>query len=202
VDGLVRQGDLLVTRIVPRIVAVTAVELLDLLNSDAEAADAAGQHSHADLLRSLRTSVADAPPTMRSFTYATHTGEIRECELVTAVDADAISHARGALERLCKWRSLFAGWQLGTRPGDDPESQAVRDHREATILLRAELSALTRLLVEAGVFTAAEFSVAVGNEAEELNASYEERFPGVTATANGLSFDTEKAWPWMSRWKP
>lgn len=34
------------------------------------------------------------------------------------------------LNVVCKWRSLFAGWQLGTRPKGDPESDAVRDHRE------------------------------------------------------------------------
>jgi hypothetical protein len=40
-----------------------------------------------------------------------------------------------ALERLAKWRTLFAGWQLGTRPKGEPESDAVRDHREATLML-------------------------------------------------------------------
>jgi hypothetical protein len=51
-----------------------------------------------------------------------------------------------ALNRVAKWRGLFAGWQLGTRPKGDPECDAVRDHREITILLRVEASALTRLL--------------------------------------------------------
>jgi hypothetical protein len=40
-----------------------------------------------------------------------------------------------ALNRLCKWRAIFAGWQLGTRAKGDPESDAVRDHREVTILI-------------------------------------------------------------------
>ena len=52
-----------------------------------------------------------------------------------------------ALNRLCKWRAIFAGWQLGTRAKGDPESDAVRDHREVTILLRAEASAMTGLLL-------------------------------------------------------
>jgi len=42
-----------------------------------------------------------------------------------------------ALNVLAKWRAHFSGWQLGTRPKGDPEGDAVRDHREATILLRA-----------------------------------------------------------------
>lgn len=50
-----------------------------------------------------------------------------------------------ALNRLAKWRTVFAGWQLGTRARGDPESDAVRDHREATIMLRAEVNALTAL---------------------------------------------------------
>lgn len=49
-----------------------------------------------------------------------------------------------ALNKLAKWRSVFAGWQLGTRLKEDPECQAVKDHREVTILLRAEVSALLR----------------------------------------------------------
>lgn len=57
------------------------------------------------------------------------------------------------LNRLCKWRSILAGWQLGTRADTDPECQAVRDHREVTLLLRAEVNALTQLLVCGGVFT-------------------------------------------------
>ena len=38
-----------------------------------------------------------------------------------------------ACNRLTKWRSVFAGWQLGTRAKGDPECDAVRDHREVTI---------------------------------------------------------------------
>lgn len=35
-----------------------------------------------------------------------------------------------ALNILTKWRVLFTGWQLGTRPKGDPEGDAVREHRE------------------------------------------------------------------------
>jgi hypothetical protein len=62
------------------------------------------------------------------------------------------------LNRLAKWRTVFAGWQLGTRAKGDPESDAVRDHREATILQRAELTALTSLLIKKQIITAAEFT--------------------------------------------
>src|SRR5258707_10424244 len=56
-----------------------------------------------------------------------------------------------ALNRLTKWRTHYAGWQLGTRAKGDPESDAVRDHRELTMLLRVELTALTGLLMRKGV---------------------------------------------------
>lgn len=91
-----------------------------------------------------------------------------------------------SLNRLAKWRSVFAGWQLGTRVDTDPESQAVRDHREVTILLRAEVSALTSILHAKGVFTTSELHDAVGREAEQLSADYSQRFRGMTATDAGI----------------
>ncbi len=107
-----------------------------------------------------------------------------------------------ALNRVAKWRTLLTGWQLGTRPKGDPEGDAVRDHREATILLRAEVTALTRLLIEKGVFTQDEYETVLANEADELSKLFERRFPGVTATAVGLTFDTQRASEWMKGWKP
>lgn len=97
-----------------------------------------------------------------------------------------------ALNTLTKWRAVFAGWQLGTRADNDPECRAVRDHREVTILLRAEVTALTGLLIKKGVFTAEEFTEQMIEEAEYLSASYAKRFPGMTATEHGISYDLEK----------
>jgi hypothetical protein len=109
-----------------------------------------------------------------------------------------------ALERLGKWRNHFAGWQLGTRPRSDPESQAVRDHREVTILLRAEVSAMTGLLLRKGVITETEWQSAPEREANDLSADYAARWPGVTATADGLAYDLAKvrAAGWMNGWLP
>ncbi len=116
-----------------------------------------------------------------------------------------MSDTRARLEKLCKWRSLFAGWQLGTRPDTDPECQAVRDHRELTILLRVEVTALTRLLLDAGVFTSDQLDAALGAEARNLDRAYERQFPGVTATEHVLSFDASRIAEirsWMEGWKP
>lgn len=103
-----------------------------------------------------------------------------------------------AVERLAKWRTVFAGWQLGTRSLEDPECQAVRDHREVTLLLRAEVSALVGLLVEKGVFTQEEYCLAVGEEAVRLEHDLQERFPGAKATDQGMQYDT-RVTPWMSK---
>jgi hypothetical protein len=106
-----------------------------------------------------------------------------------------------ALNILTKWRVLFTGWQLGTRPKGDPEGDAVRDHREVTILLRAEVNALIGLLLEKGAFTEAEWLAKLEGEAQHLARAYEAKFPGVTATEDGLTFD-KRALPWMKGWKP
>jgi hypothetical protein len=106
-----------------------------------------------------------------------------------------------ALNILTKWRVLFTGWQLGTRAKGDPECDAVSDHRELSILLRVEVTALTGLLLEKGVFTSEELDAALEREAVALNAGYEQRFPGVVASEDGLTMDT-RVLPWMKGWRP
>jgi hypothetical protein len=105
------------------------------------------------------------------------------------------------MNRLCKWRLLLAGWQLGTRPKGDPECDAVSDHRELSLILRAESSALVALLVDKGVITLDEWYGALEREAVQLNADLEQRFPGVTAADDGLRFD-KRALPWIKGWRP
>jgi hypothetical protein len=106
------------------------------------------------------------------------------------------------LQKLCKWRGVFAGWQLGTRPNSDPECQAVRDHREVTMLLRVEVTALTSLLIEKGVFTEGEFSQQVGVEAQHLDKAYEEKFPGVSTSDVGVELKMPEAFETMKGWRP
>lgn len=106
------------------------------------------------------------------------------------------------VERLGKWRMVFTGWQLGTRPKGDPEGDAVRDHRELSMALRAEVNALTALMIEKGVFTAEEFSQQFQLEAKHLCESYERRFPGFKATDYGMHIDTHIARDTMAGWKP
>jgi hypothetical protein len=107
-----------------------------------------------------------------------------------------------AVHRLTRWKMVFAGWQLGTRPIGDPEADAVRDLRELSILLRAEVTTLTGLLIKAGVFTTAELDAALEEEAERLAADYARRFPGFVATNDGMHIDLGVAQHTMRGWRP
>lgn len=107
-----------------------------------------------------------------------------------------------ALQRLAKRRSVFAGWQLGTRAKGDPESDAVRDHREVTMIMRAELNALGGLFIAKGVFTEAEFRAAIEAEADLLSADYSKRFPGFRATDYGMEVVPHIAADTTRRWRP
>lgn len=97
-----------------------------------------------------------------------------------------------AMNKVAKWRTVLAGWQLGTRTSEDPESRAVRDHREATIIHRVELSALTALLIKNGVFTASDFEEQCVLEAKILDLQYEQKFPGITTSLAGVHMDPQK----------
>lgn len=107
-----------------------------------------------------------------------------------------------ALNKLCKWRSVFAGWQLGTRPKTDPECQAVRDQREAWLLLRAENTAFLRILFEKKICTVEEFQQALLIEAQALDESLEQRFPGFKTTEDGIDMDVKVAAETTKGWKP
>lgn len=109
--------------------------------------------------------------------------------------------AWAAVNRVAKWRGLFTGWQLGTRPKGDPECDAVSDAREALILLRVDVNALAALQVRKGVFTTDEWWEQLRVEADVLNGLFERRFPGVQASLDGLHMD-ERVGAWMSGWKP
>ena len=112
---------------------------------------------------------------------------------------DLAQRCYNALNQLTKWRNVFAGWQLGTRLQDDPECKAVKDHREVTILLRVEVTALAKILLNKGVMTQEDFQHAMIEEAELLSKDYERRFPGMKATSIGIQYnarakDTMKDW--------
>jgi hypothetical protein len=113
-----------------------------------------------------------------------------------------MSDLHRSLNRLAKWRAHFAGWQLGTRPKGDPESDAVRDHREQTIILRAETTAIVGLLVKKGLITVDEFNAQLAEEADYLEHAYQRRWPGAKASDDGMVYNPHEAFAWMQGWKP
>lgn len=117
-------------------------------------------------------------------------------------DEQISSISDAVLNKLTKWRLVFAGWQLGTRSKSDPESQAVRDIRELTILMRVELNALTAALIEAGLITSRAFTEYVILEAEELDRRFELRFPGMKSTESGIEYELPLAAETMKGWLP
>lgn len=100
---------------------------------------------------------------------------------------------RAALEKLAKWRKFFASWQLGTTSAGDGRYKAVADHREVSILMRAELSALTEILLRKGVLTEQQWTDALEREAKQLDQDYEGRFPGWRSLPEGLSMKLPEA---------
>lgn len=108
------------------------------------------------------------------------------------------------LQRLRRWPVLLASWQAGrSRRVIDPEFDAIRDHRERTLMLRAEVNALVTVLTDRGVLTEAGWAETVEAEARHLCDGLERAYPGVHSTADGLHFDMAaiQAAGWMRFWK-
>jgi hypothetical protein len=102
--------------------------------------------------------------------------------------------ANPKLNKLCKWRMIYAGWHNGTQSISEPGSQAMRDLHEKLLIMRAEISALATLMLENGVFTAEEFRATVEKEAELLDAQLSDFFAGFETLPNGIRIlDTEVA---------
>jgi hypothetical protein len=106
-----------------------------------------------------------------------------------------------AINRLGKWRSVFAGWQLGTRLDTDPECQAVREQFNTMISARVELNALTALLIKKQIITEVEFMEQMIVECDFLHTAYEKKFPGFRATDSGMHIDTAVAAETMKGWR-
>lgn len=109
---------------------------------------------------------------------------------------------REVFNLLSKWRGIFAGWQLGTRPVSDPECQAVRDHREVSMILRAEVTGVVRILLEKKIVTVEELHDVFSDEALELSRLYEEKFPGFKPTDMGMEVNTAIARETTKGWRP
>lgn len=94
-----------------------------------------------------------------------------------------------ATQRLCKWRSVFIGWMMGTMAEGTPGLKAHKDRVDAQIMHRVELNALTALLIKKGVFTVDEFMVQITEECGHKEKEFEAMFPGYRATDIGIAID-------------
>lgn len=104
------------------------------------------------------------------------------------------------LNRVTKWRAIFAGWQLGTRPKNDGECRAVKNHREITMLTRIELNAVSVLLIKKGLITQKELLEETALEAEHYERVLQEQFPGLRATDDGMSMQLPAAAETMKKY--
>lgn len=107
-----------------------------------------------------------------------------------------------ALNKLAKWRAHFAGWMFGTRSSSDPQAQAIRNIVEGQLILRAEVTMLTGLLLEKGVFTREELQDGMIHEAGELERMLEERWPGCKAGPEGMHYSLPECSESMKGWLP
>lgn len=118
-------------------------------------------------------------------------------------EASLPQRLHAALNKLCKWRSVFAGWQLGTCSIENETARAIRDHREVTMLLRAEATAMLALQVKKGVFTLQEWQAELLEQVEHLDKSYEKKFPGFRSQSDGvLIYNTQLAADTTRNWNP
>jgi hypothetical protein len=98
--------------------------------------------------------------------------------------------ATRSLDRARAWRFVLATRLMGVRPMDDQASDTLRDVFDAMIMLRCELNAIHGALLAANVVEADEVVRRIGEAAEEINATYEQIFPGLWVDAEGaIRFD-------------
>lgn len=109
-----------------------------------------------------------------------------------------------ALNRLAKWRVMLTGWHMGTRAKGDPAGDSYRDLMEFRLMIRVEVSAITRILVDKGLMTEAEFEDAVVVDAALLDEALASQFPGVRSNDEGLVMNPAEInrAGWMRNWLP
>lgn len=101
-------------------------------------------------------------------------------------------------ERLCKWRNLYA--MMATMGNANAFQRYIRDVADKMLLLRAEHSSLTALLIQKGIITSLEFTAQLDVEAEVLMTVMEQAYPGFTATDDGITLSNPMAQETMRRW--
>lgn len=115
--------------------------------------------------------------------------------------ADQLAHeGLRQANRLAKWRAVYTGRIAGTRTADDPVAIGYRDLFEKVLLMRAELNAVTSLLLDAGLINPEYADRAFGREYEQLADALADVFPGMTATDEGINLHLPDAAEAMKGW--
>ena len=104
---------------------------------------------------------------------------------------------RNRLELITKWRQAFCMMATSGQVGFE---RYVRDAAEAKIIHRCEISATVALLIQKGVFSELEFRAQVDIEAEDLDIRMQERFPGFSASMEGLVLQKPRALETVLGW--
>lgn len=103
--------------------------------------------------------------------------------------------------RLTKWRRHFALWQLGSSREGTQEFKAVSHHRELSMIMRAELNALTKIVLEAKLVTSEEMLKTFEEEFDLLSEDYAKAYPGITAFDWGLDIKMPEAEYTLRLWE-
>lgn len=113
---------------------------------------------------------------------------------------DAAAKARHASNRLHHLSMLYSGAliellqgeQVGLLPTSHPGLREARDFIDLILFTRAEINALSRLLIEAGTFTTEEVQLSFAEEYEWF-AQQKAKLFGVELHDYGVSFKTDTA---------
>jgi hypothetical protein len=99
-----------------------------------------------------------------------------------------------ALNKLCKWRTVLAGWHNGTQSIETAGNPAMRDLMDKWLIMRVETTTLTGLLLDSGLITQPEYQARLVHEANLLDYAMADFFDGFRTTDNGLEiFDIKRA---------
>lgn len=117
-------------------------------------------------------------------------------------DPKAATEAMRKLNKVGKWRSILVGRILGTKPADDPPTMGMRDLMDKMVILRVEVSTVTRLLIEKGLVTPDDWFRVMGEEAEALDKMYEAEWPGIHTTDQGVTITNPEGFETIMRKSP
>lgn len=103
---------------------------------------------------------------------------------------------------LAKWRRFFANWQLGAVHEGSERYYAVANLHERTMLTRAEVSGITKILLDKGIVTQEELAEVMIDEYLYLSDGYAEQYPGFSAFDFGLNINLPEAKETLKKWEP